>query len=164
MHIAEVCRFLLPCQSRLDLTTAVIDLMLQMCVVAVGPHSISEYHPTHPPFVLSTDLLLDWNRNGRWFMRLISSGIPVHSYGQGKQQWDHLVAEQQWDITIPLISDEDGIDAFTALQRNVEPTEFLIEAAREDRPIGMALNGVPFFSPLTPTGAYSEVSTRTSLR
>lgn len=86
-------------------------------------------------------------------MRLISSGIPAHSYGQGKQQWDHLVTEQLWDITVPLISDEDGIDTLTALQRDVEPTEFLVEAAREGRPIGMALNGVPFFSPLTPTGA-----------
>lgn len=85
-------------------------------------------------------------------MRLISSGIPAHSYGQGTQQWDHLVTEQQWDITIPLISDEDEIEALSPLQRDVEPTEFLVEAAREDRPIGMALNGVPFFSPLTPAG------------
>lgn len=98
---------------------------------------------------------IDWDRNGRWFLRLISSGIPAHPYGQGEQQWDHLVTEQQWDITIPIISDEDGIDALSTLQRDVEPTEFLVESAREDRPIGMALNGVPFFSPLTPTGATS---------
>eukprot|EP00752_Nemacystus_decipiens_P014158 g12590.t1 len=95
----------------------------------------------------------DWDRRGRWFVRLISSGIPAHAYGQREQPWDHLVMEQQWDITIPIISDEDGIDALSSLQRDVEPAEFLVGAAREDRPIGMALNGVPFFSPLTPTGA-----------
>ncbi|CAN0415138.1 unnamed protein product, partial [Ectocarpus sp. 12 AP-2014] len=95
----------------------------------------------------------DWDRQGSWFMRLVSSGIPAHSYGRGDEPWDHLVKEQQWDLTIPLISDEDGIDAQIALGRDVDPTEFLTKAAREDRPIGMALNGVPFFSPLTATGA-----------
>lgn len=93
-------------------------------------------------------------------MRLLSSGIPAHSYGQGNgghQQWSHLVVEQQWDFTIPLISsdgdeDEEGIDAQVIALRHVDPVDFLVEAAREDRPIGVALNGVPFFSPLTPTG------------
>lgn len=93
-------------------------------------------------------------------MRLVSSGIPAHPYGQGseQQQWSHLVKEQQWDFTIPLITsdehqDEDRIDAqMLALRGDVDPIDFLVEAAREDRPIGIALNGVPFFSPLTPTG------------
>lgn len=88
-------------------------------------------------------------------MRLISSGIPAHSYGQAEETWDHLVQEQQWDFTIPLYSDEDEVDARTALLRDVDPAEFLTDAARENRPIGIALNGVPFFSPLTATGENS---------
>ncbi len=81
-------------------------------------------------------------------MSLISSGIPAHSYGN--EEWGHLVEEQRWNFTIPL--SDDGIDVHTTLRRDVDPTEFLVEAAQEDRPIGIALNGVPFFSPMTPTG------------
>lgn len=85
-------------------------------------------------------------------MRLISSGIPAHSYGQAEEPWDHLVKEQQWDFTVPLYSYDDESDAQASLLRDVDPSEFLTDAARENRPIGIALNGVPFFSPLTATG------------
>lgn len=94
----------------------------------------------------------DWDRKGRWFMRLRSSGIPAHSYGQAYEPWGHLVIDQQWDVTIPIITEEDEIDDGRALRKDVDPTAFLAAAAREDRPLGMALNGVPFFSPLTATG------------
>lgn len=84
-------------------------------------------------------------------MRLRSSGIPAHSYGQAYEPWDHLVKDQEWDITVPIEFDE-GADTEGALQRDVDPTEFLVAAAQENRPLGMALNGVPFFSPLTAAG------------
>ncbi|CAM9894829.1 unnamed protein product, partial [Laminaria digitata] len=87
-----------------------------------------------------------------WFMRLRSSGIPAHSYGQAYEPWDHLVKDQEWDMTVPIDFDEDA-DTEGALRRDADPTEFLMAAAREDRPLGMALNGVPFFSPLTASGA-----------
>ena len=106
-----------------------------------------------PPAVYRSyfDFYADWDRNGRWFMRLRSSGIPAHSYGQAYEPWDHLVKDQEWDITVPIDFDEDA-DAEGALQRGVDPTEFLVAAAKGDRPLGMALNGVPFFSPLTASG------------
>ena len=52
---------------------------------------------------------------------------------------------------MPIEFDE-GADTEGALQRDVDPTEFLVAAAQENRPLGMALNGVPFFSPLTAAG------------
>lgn len=86
-------------------------------------------------------------------MRLRSSGIPAHSYGQAYEPWDELVKDQEWDMTVPIdFDDDDRADTEAALQRDVDPTEFLVAAAREGRPLGMALNGVPFFSPLTATG------------
>lgn len=71
--------------------------------------------------------------------------------------------DQHWDVTIPLIVSEEDItddDAEDnsrfvqqrALEGDVDPVEFLVVAAREDRPLGIALNGVPFFSALTVTG------------
>lgn len=91
-------------------------------------------------------------------MRLQSSGIPAHRYGHAYESWTDLVLDQQWDITIPIISEEDQADDQQALRRDVDPTEFLVTTAREKRPLGMALNGVPFFSPLTTTGTSTTVS------
>lgn len=87
-------------------------------------------------------------------MRLQSSGIPAHIYGQAHEPWGDLVKDQQWDITIPVISDENEINPLEVPRHDVDPTQFLITAAQEDRPLGMALNGVPFFSPLTATGEW----------
>lgn len=92
-------------------------------------------------------------------MRLQSSGFPAHPYGHAYESWTDLVLDQQWDITIPIISEEDPTDDQQALPRDVDPVEFLVTAAREERPLGMALNGVPFFSPLTRTGT-KELHTR----
>lgn len=91
-------------------------------------------------------------------MRLQSSGIPAHRYGHAYESWTDLVLDQQWDITIPIISEEDQADDQQALRRDVNPTEFLVTAAQERRPLGMALNGVPFLSPLTTTGTSTTVS------
>lgn len=92
-------------------------------------------------------------------MRLQSSGIPAHRYGHAYESWTDLVLDQQWDITIPIISGEEETDEKQALRHDVDPTEFLVTAAREERPLGMALlNGVPFFSPLTPAGTSTTVS------
>lgn len=87
-------------------------------------------------------------------MRLLSSGIPAHAYGEANKSWAELVVDQQWNFTIPLVSEDGNGGAIDeALERDVDPTEFLVAAAQADRPLGMALNGVPFFSPLTDRGA-----------
>lgn len=61
--------------------------------------------------------------------------------------------DQHWDVTIPLISEDDyETNDRQTLERHFDPAEFLTAAARQGRPVGMALNGVPFFSPLSETG------------
>lgn len=87
-------------------------------------------------------------------MRLLSSGIPAHAYGEAYESWTDLVVDQHWDVTVPVISEDDEeTNTQQALERHFDPAEFLVAAARQGRPLGIALNGVPFFSPLSETGA-----------
>lgn len=85
-------------------------------------------------------------------MRIQSSGIPAHSYGKGNSSWADRVIDQKWDVAIPLVSEKAKYIARGVVGQHVDPAEFLLTAARENQPIGMALNGVPFFSPLTAEG------------
>lgn len=96
-------------------------------------------------------------------MRLRSSGIPKHSYGKAHVPWDHLVVDQHWEITIPIVTEEDATTAQVGVRRDVDPREFLLAAARDDRPLGMALNGVPFFSPLKNRGKLTSDYHRSGL-
>lgn len=102
---------------------------------------------------------VDWEQDGQWFLRIQSAGIPAHAYGEGHVMWTELVVDQAWDVAIPIISEEDEATIVQeALRQEINSTECLITAARENRPLGMALNGVPFFSPYTEEGGISGSS------
>lgn len=124
----------------------------------VSPHvsSLSAIFafPSHlGPFACCLRHQVDWEQDGQWFLRIQSAGIPAHAYGEAHVTWSELVLDQSWDVAIPIISDEDEATIAQGAQRQeINSTECLIAAARGNRPLGIALNGVPFFSPFTEEG------------
>lgn len=91
----------------------------------------------------------DWELDGRWFLRVRSSGIPAHPHGDGGEPWADQVVDQHWDLSIPLVTKDTETIPGKALGPDADPSSFLAAAAREQRPLGIALNGIPFFSLIT---------------
>ncbi|CAM9193439.1 unnamed protein product, partial [Discosporangium mesarthrocarpum] len=101
----------------------------------------------------------DWEQNGRWFLRVRSTGIPSHPYGKAYKPWTDKVIPQDWDMRIPLTSESSGKNS-TGVVSDLEtdPQAFLTAASQEGKPLGIALNGVPFFSPMSPSAGIDTIN------
>jgi hypothetical protein len=92
----------------------------------------------------------DWKQeDGRWILSIqdISGGRPSHAFGTraGGEDWVQHILPRNWTMQYPQFFPGEEREPIA-----VDPFSFALEHAGV--PIGIALNGVPFYSALTSSG------------